>query len=67
MHDIEISKDPSASILSAHNLSSKQFPQNVFCLDYHPNLSLFALISSAGDIQSTSNGSTGMLVLFVLF
>ncbi|KAL2555078.1 MAG2-interacting protein 2 [Forsythia ovata] len=59
MHDIEISKDPSASILSAHTLSSKQFPQNVFCLDYHPNLSLFALVSSAGDIQSTSNGNTG--------
>ncbi|KAL3524435.1 hypothetical protein ACH5RR_017269 [Cinchona calisaya] len=51
LHDVEISQDPSAS-MSAAPLSftgatlNKQFPKNVFCMDHHRKLSLFATISS---------------------
>ncbi|KAH6838206.1 neuroblastoma-amplified sequence protein [Perilla frutescens var. hirtella] len=62
-HDIEISKDPSASISSAQALNNssmlRQFPSEICCWDYHPKLSLFAIVSSASDIKSTFNGSTG--------
>ncbi|XP_059628990.1 MAG2-interacting protein 2 [Cornus florida] len=59
LHDIEISQDPSASISSAHtsNIGStlkKQFPQNVFCLDYHPESFLLAVVSSAVSISLIS-------------
>ncbi|KAL8550979.1 hypothetical protein ACS0TY_000165 [Phlomoides rotata] len=61
--DIEISKDPLASISSAQALNNasmlRQFPSEICCWDYHPKLFLFAIISSAGDMQSTSDGSTG--------
>lgn len=63
-HDIEISKDPSASISSAQALNNssmlRQFPAEICCWDFHPGLSLFAIISSAGDVKSTFNGSTGI-------
>ncbi|KAK4480525.1 hypothetical protein RD792_013601 [Penstemon davidsonii] len=62
-HDIEISKDPSASISAAQSMKNvtvlREFSRELCCWDYYPKLSLFAFISSAGDIQSTSNGSTG--------
>lgn len=63
-HDIEISKDPGASISSAHalNYSSmlKQFPSEICCWDYHPELSLFAIVSSASDSKSTLDGNNGI-------
>lgn len=63
-HNIEISKDPSASIFSKQALNnalmSRQFPLEICCWDYHPKLSLFAAVSSAGDIQSNFSGSTGI-------
>ncbi|OIT26501.1 PREDICTED: MAG2-interacting protein 2 [Nicotiana attenuata] len=60
IHDVEISQDPSASVFSPLASTSgrmlQQFPQNMFCLDYHPELSLFSVVSSAGSLQLTSNG-----------
>lgn len=60
IHDIEISQDPSASVFSPLASSSgtmlKQFPQDMICLDYQPQLSLFSIVSSAGSIQLTTNG-----------
>ncbi|KAH9716688.1 MAG2-interacting protein 2 [Citrus sinensis] len=49
LHQIEISQDPSASISSASASSSgltskRQFPQNVICTDYHPELSLLSVV-----------------------
>ncbi|GFP88784.1 mag2-interacting protein 2 [Phtheirospermum japonicum] len=62
-HDIEISKDPSASIFSTQALSNssmlRQFPLEICCWDYHPKLSLLAIVSGVGDVQPSSNGSTG--------
>ncbi|KAL1541618.1 MAG2-interacting protein 2 [Salvia divinorum] len=62
-HDIEISKDPSASISSAKALNNssmlRQFPSKICCWDYHPELSLFAIVSSSTDSKSTLNGSAG--------
>ncbi|KAL9163068.1 hypothetical protein ABFS82_06G017900 [Erythranthe guttata] len=49
-HNIEISKDPSASIFSKQALNnasvSRQFPVEICCWDYHPELSLFAAVST---------------------
>ncbi|KAK6155559.1 hypothetical protein DH2020_009807 [Rehmannia glutinosa] len=63
VHDIEICKDPSASILSTQALNNasmlRQFPQDICCLDYHSGLSLYAIVGSDGDVQSTFNGSIG--------
>ncbi|XP_059316602.1 MAG2-interacting protein 2 [Lycium ferocissimum] len=60
IHDFEISQDPSASVFSPLASSSgtmlKQFPQNMFCLDYQPERSLFSIVSSAGSLQPTTNG-----------
>ncbi|CAA0813048.1 MAG2-interacting protein 2 [Striga hermonthica] len=51
-HDIEISKDPSASIFPTQALNSsqrlRQFPQEICCWDYHTKLSLLAIASSVG-------------------
>lgn len=63
-HDIEISKDPGASISSAQALNNssmlKQFPSEICCWDYHPELSLFAIVSSASGSKSTSNDNNGI-------
>ncbi|KAK4362884.1 hypothetical protein RND71_018125 [Anisodus tanguticus] len=60
IHGIEISQDPSASIFSplasSRGTMLKQFPQNMFCLDYQPELTLFSIVSSAGSLQLTTNG-----------
>ncbi|XP_047972241.1 MAG2-interacting protein 2 [Salvia hispanica] len=62
-HDIEISKDPSASISSAKSLNNssmlRQFPSEICCWDYHPELSLFAIVSSSTDSKSAVNESAG--------
>ncbi|KAG8381104.1 hypothetical protein BUALT_Bualt06G0087500 [Buddleja alternifolia] len=62
-HDVEISKDPSASIFSAQSLNNapmlRQFPSKICCWDYHQKLSLCAIVSNDGDIHSTSNGTAG--------
>lgn len=62
VHDIEISQDPSASIstISSSNgglLLQKQFPQNVCCCGYHPDSSLFAVVSGAAIITPASTVS----------
>ncbi|XP_073292869.1 MAG2-interacting protein 2 isoform X1 [Primulina huaijiensis] len=65
-HDIEISKDPSASIFSAqalNNTSMLRRLQDVYCCYCCPKLSLLAVVSSTGDIQSTSNKSSGSCTL----
>ncbi|KAL4557204.1 hypothetical protein LXL04_035377 [Taraxacum kok-saghyz] len=64
VHDIEISQDPSASISTmsssnAGSLSQKQFPQNISCCGSHPDSSLFAVVSSAASITSTSTLTSG--------
>ncbi|KAL6541474.1 hypothetical protein OROGR_010960 [Orobanche gracilis] len=62
-HDIEISKDPGAFIFSTQALNSssmtRQFPSEICCWDYHPELRLLAIVSTIGDTQSSSNWSTG--------
>lgn len=62
VHDVEISQDPSASVFSgvastSESMKKQQFPQHVVCLDYHPKLSLLAVVNYAGSTQSASNGS----------
>ncbi|PIN16554.1 putative protein (Neuroblastoma-amplified protein) [Handroanthus impetiginosus] len=68
-HDIEISKDPSASISSTQALKNasilRQFPMEICCWDYHSMLCLYAMVSSAGDIQSTVHESTGSCAVSV--
>lgn len=64
-HDIEISKDPSASIFSAQaltNTSTLRRLQDVYCCDYCPKLSLLVVVST-GDIQSTSNKRSGSCIV----
>ncbi|XP_051138019.1 MAG2-interacting protein 2 [Andrographis paniculata] len=62
-HDIEISKDPCASIFPTQLLNNasiqRQRPLEILCWDYHPKHSLFAIVSNAGDTQSSLNGNTG--------
>lgn len=64
LHNIEISQDPAVSISSFRTSSNgltlkKQFPQHVFCLDYHVKLSLLIVVGSASSISITSSGTTG--------
>ncbi|XP_073123182.1 MAG2-interacting protein 2 [Henckelia pumila] len=66
-HDIEISKDPSASIFSAQALNNtsmlRQRLQDVYCCDYCPKLSLLVVVSNTGDMQSTSYKSSGSCIV----
>lgn len=68
-HDVEISKDPSASLFSTQTLNNasmqRQFPLEICCWDYHPKLSLFAIVSNGGDTQSSLNGSAGPCNVFI--
>lgn len=71
LHQIEISQDPSASISSASASSSgltlrRQFPQNVICTDYYPELSLLSVVSNADTSSLTSSGNSG-IVSYYLF
>ncbi|KAA8544424.1 hypothetical protein F0562_022436 [Nyssa sinensis] len=64
LHDIEISQDPSASISSTQASNNgatpkKKFPKNVFCLNYHPEISMLAVVSGAVSISLTSSANTG--------
>ncbi|XP_039058992.1 MAG2-interacting protein 2-like [Hibiscus syriacus] len=48
-HHIEIGREPSASIsaIKSHDLALKrQFPQNVFCFDFYPELFLLVVVGS---------------------
>lgn len=72
LHNIEISQEPSASISSACASSSgltsrRQFPQNVFCVDYCPELSLLVVVSSVITTSLTSSGNTGIVSYHLLF
>lgn len=65
LHQIEISQDPSASISSASASSSgltlrRQFPQNVICTDYYPELSLLSVVSNTDTSSLTSSGNSGL-------
>lgn len=59
LHVVEISQDPSASVLSAHSSNNgsnlKEFPASVYCLNYYPESSLLAVVG----VPMTSNGSAG--------
>lgn len=62
IHHVEISREPSASVISKHASNSvtalrKQFPNHVFCFDYLPDLSFLLIVGSAAGISST--GSSG--------
>lgn len=62
LHCIEVSQDPGASITfkrPVNGASLKAFPRNVFCLDYHPELSLFAIVGDGGNVSSSSYPNTG--------
>ncbi|XP_022723138.1 MAG2-interacting protein 2 isoform X1 [Durio zibethinus] len=65
-HHIEISQEPNASISSRNNSGlalKRQFPQNVFCFDYYPELSLLVVVGSAGDSSITATGKSGSCYL----
>ncbi|CAL5411104.1 unnamed protein product [Camellia sinensis] len=66
LHEVEISQDPSASVFSAHtsnnNSTLKEFLENVFCLNYHPETSLLAIVGGAVSAPMTSSGNTGKLL-----
>ncbi|XP_031271389.1 MAG2-interacting protein 2 [Pistacia vera] len=67
LHNIEISQEPSASISSdcassSGSTSRRQFPQNVFCVDYSPELSLLVVVSSPITTSLTSSGNTGSCI-----
>ncbi|XP_057462570.1 MAG2-interacting protein 2-like isoform X2 [Actinidia eriantha] len=61
IHEVEISQDPSASIFSARTSNNgstlKEFPENVFCLNYHPEASLLAVVGGAVSVPMTSSGT----------
>ncbi|XP_077245639.1 MAG2-interacting protein 2-like isoform X2 [Tasmannia lanceolata] len=64
LHDIEVGQDPNAIISSMPNSNNrlaakKQFPQNVSCLDFHPNLSLLVLVVGAGSVSDNSADNSG--------
>lgn len=70
LHHIEISQEPSASISSSTNTGlalKRQFPQNIFCFDYYPELSLLAVVGSDGGSSITASGKSGMLLYFISF
>ncbi|TYH98035.1 hypothetical protein ES332_A12G281900v1 [Gossypium tomentosum] len=66
-HQIEINQEPSASIFSSTINSGlalkKQFPQNVFCFDYYPELSLLLVVGSAGGNSITADRKSGSCYL----
>ncbi|XWS61376.1 hypothetical protein CRYUN_Cryun07bG0121200 [Craigia yunnanensis] len=62
-HHIEIGQEPSASIFSTNNSSlvlKRQFPRNVFCFDYYPELCLLVVVGTAGGSSITATGKSGM-------
>ncbi|XVF51051.1 hypothetical protein PTKIN_Ptkin04bG0153100 [Pterospermum kingtungense] len=66
LHHIEISQEPSASISSTTNTGlalKRQFSQNSFCFDYHPELSLLVVVGSAGGSSITANAKPGSCYL----
>lgn len=67
-HHIEISQEPSASISSTNNSGlalKRQFPQNVFCFDYYPDLSLLVVVGSAVGSSITATGKSGIVLYFI--
>ncbi|KAA0038366.1 MAG2-interacting protein 2 [Cucumis melo var. makuwa] len=69
IRQMEISKDPTMSFLSAHTnngLTTKnQFPNRVFCFDYSPELSLFLIVGSfSTSIPSGRNSGSCYLTLW---
>uniref|UniRef100_A0A0A0M3A9 Sec39 domain-containing protein n=1 Tax=Cucumis sativus TaxID=3659 RepID=A0A0A0M3A9_CUCSA len=69
IRQMEISKDPTISFLSAHTNSGlttkSQFPNKVFCFDYSPELSLFLIVGSfSTSIPSGRNSGSCYLTLW---
>ncbi|KAI8028027.1 MAG2-interacting protein 2 [Camellia lanceoleosa] len=66
LYEVEISQDPTTSVFSAHtsnnNSTLKEFSENVFCLNYHPETSLLAIVGGAASAPVTSSGNTGKLL-----
>ncbi|PON72010.1 Sec39 domain containing protein [Parasponia andersonii] len=58
LQHIEISREPNASVENGLTLKGK-FGHNVFCLDSHPELLLFVVVTSSDSIALTSSGNTG--------
>ncbi|KAI7984708.1 hypothetical protein LOK49_LG14G00528 [Camellia lanceoleosa] len=69
LHEVEISQDPSASVFSAHtsnnNSTLKEFPENVFCLNYHPQTSLLAIVGGAVSAPVTSSGNIDIITAVI--
>lgn len=64
LHHVEVSQDPSASIsyMSASNNHMdllKQFPKNVSCIDFHPELSILVLVCPVDSVLENSRGNPG--------
>ncbi|XP_028062872.1 MAG2-interacting protein 2-like [Camellia sinensis] len=71
LHEVEISQDPSASVFFAHtsnnNSTLKEFLENIFFLNYHPETSLLTIVGGAVSAPVTSSGNTGTLFHFIHF
>ncbi|KAL6961808.1 hypothetical protein U1Q18_045201 [Sarracenia purpurea var. burkii] len=71
LHEVEISQHPSASIFSActsNNRSTlKEFPENIFCLNYHPDISLLAIVGAVVSVPVTSSGIIRTALHFISF
>ncbi|GMQ05632.1 hypothetical protein CsSME_00050585 [Camellia sinensis var. sinensis] len=67
----DMNKSCFASVFSAHTSTSnstlKEFPENVFCLNYHPETSLLAIVGGAISALVMSSGNTGTVFHFVHF
>uniref|UniRef100_A0A1J3GWA6 MAG2-interacting protein 2 n=1 Tax=Noccaea caerulescens TaxID=107243 RepID=A0A1J3GWA6_NOCCA len=69
IHHVEISREPSASVVSKHASTSvpalrKQFPNHVFCFDYLPDLSFLLIVGSAAGISSTGSSGSSCISLW---
>ncbi|VVB17346.1 unnamed protein product [Arabis nemorensis] len=69
IHHVEISREPSASVISKHASNSvtalrKQFPSHVFCFDYLPDLSFLLIVGSAAGISSTGSSGSSCISLW---
>ncbi|XP_019090516.1 PREDICTED: MAG2-interacting protein 2-like [Camelina sativa] len=69
VHHVEISREPSASAVSKHASNNvpalrKQFPNHVFCFDYHPDLSFLLIVGSTAGISSTGSSGSSCISLW---
>uniref|UniRef100_A0A7N0ZST8 Sec39 domain-containing protein n=1 Tax=Kalanchoe fedtschenkoi TaxID=63787 RepID=A0A7N0ZST8_KALFE len=67
LHCLEVSQDSSASVSLAHTPgnrpnSTKQFPENVFCHDFHPELSLLVVIGTTDFMNADKAGCCALSI-----